>query len=158
METKEKGKWIHVALDEYNKYEDHMSVYMRDNPGYVPPPRKKFLTEEEKKVLDKYKGRPEMPPSSSYTLFSKYMLNDPEIDQYPSKDRMRQIGIKFKMLDQTQRALYQREVNESMAKYTAEYEVWFDNLDEKQKAAERERGNRCNKNNKKFTPAALLHE
>ena len=154
MKTKEKGEWIQLALDEYNKYEDHMSVYMRDNPGYVPPERKNFLTAEEKKILDKSKGRPEMPPSSAYSLFSKNMLNEPEMRKMaPAKERMGMIGIKFKMLDQAQKALYQKQVSESMAKYTAEYEIWFDNLDEKQKAAERERGNKCKNKNKKFVPA-----
>ena len=155
MEISEKGKWIQLASEEYSRYEEHMSVYMRDNPDFVPPPRKSILTVEEKKILDKYMGRPEMPSASAYSLFTKIMLNGPEMKQYPKRDQMRQIGIRFKMLGQAQKDLYQKEVNDSMAKYRAEYDVWFDRLNDKQKAEERERGSRArDKNNKKFIPAS----
>ena len=156
METEDKGALIQQALDEYNKYEYLISVYMRDNPSYVPPPRKKFLTEEERKILDKSKGRPEKPPSSAYSLFTKHIMNDPEDDikKYPPKDQMKQIAMRFKMLDERRKELYQAEVNGSMAKYATEYKNWFDNLSEKEKAVERERGNKYSKHryNKKFSP------
>ena len=52
MEIGEKGKWIQLASEEYKKYEEHMSAYMRDNPDFVPPPRKSILTVEEKKTKE----------------------------------------------------------------------------------------------------------
>ena len=149
MKTKKKAKWIQLALDEYKKYEERVGVFMRDNSGYVPPEKKNFLTQEDQKILDKSMGRPEKPPSSAYSLFSKEMLNNPEIKQYPSKERMTQISIKYKMLDQTQKDLYQAQVNESMAVYRQKYEKWFKKLNAKQKEQERERGNKS----KDFNPA-----
>ena len=151
MKTTKKGKWIQVALGEYKKYEERVGVFMRDNGGYVPPAKKNFLTQEDQKTLDKFMGRPEKPPTSAYSLFSKEMLNNPEIKQYPSKERMTQIGIMYKMLDQTQKDMYQARVNESMDVYSQEYENWCDKLNEEQKQAERERGNMAK--NKQFNPA-----
>ena len=151
MKTTKKGKWIQQALGEYKKYEERVGVFMRDNGGYVPPAKKNFLTQEDQKTLDKFMGRPEKPPTSAYSLFSKEMLNNPEIKQYPSKERMTQIGIMYKMLDQTQKDMYQARVNESMDVYSQEYENWCDNLNEEQKQAERERGNMAK--NKQFNPA-----
>ena len=46
--------------------------------------------------LDKYMGRPEKPPSSAYSLFSKEMLNTEEIKQFPSKERMSHISESWK--------------------------------------------------------------
>ena len=151
MKTKKKAKWIQLALDEYKKYEDRVGLFMRDNAGYVPPEKKNFLTQEDQKILDKSMGRPEKPPSSAYSLFSKEMLNNPEIKQYPSKERMTQISVKYKMLDQNQKDLYQAQVNESMAVYRAEYENWFNNLNEEQRQAETARTNTAK--NKKFNAA-----
>ena len=151
MKTKKKAKWIQLALDEYKKYEERVGVFMRDNSGYVPPEKKNFLTQEDQKILDKSMGRPEKPPSSAYSLFSKEMLNNPEIKQYPSKERMTQISIKYKMLDQMQKDHYQAQVNESMAVYRQEYENWFNNLNDEQRQAETARTNTAK--NKKFNPA-----
>ena len=41
-------------------------------------------------------GRPEKPPSSAYSLFSKEMLNTEEIKQFPSKERMSHISESWK--------------------------------------------------------------
>ena len=37
-------------------------------PGYVRPLLKNFLTQEDQRILDKFMGRPEKPPSSAYSL------------------------------------------------------------------------------------------
>ena len=47
-------------------------------------------------IVDKYMGRPEKPPSSAYSLFSKEMLNTEEIKQFPSKERMSHISESWK--------------------------------------------------------------
>ena len=41
-------------------------------------------------------GRPEKPPSSAYSLFSKEMLNTEAIKQFPSKERMSHISDAWK--------------------------------------------------------------
>ncbi len=99
MKAKKKAKWIKKAAEMYREYEEAVAAFMEQNPGYVPPEKKNFLTQEDQKILDKAMGRPEKPPSSAYSLFSKEMLNHPDIKKFPSKDRMSQISERWKTVD-----------------------------------------------------------
>ena len=87
----------------YREYDENITAFIAKNPGYVPPQHKSFLTQEDQKILDKFMGRPEKPPSSAYSLFSKEMLNNVEIKKFPSKERMAQISEKWKILPQEQK-------------------------------------------------------
>ena len=103
MKLKKKAKWIKKANDNYREYEEKVAEFMAQNPGYVRPQHKNFLTQDDQRILDKYMGRPEKPPSSAYSLFSKEMLNNVEIKKFPSKERMAQISEKWKLLPQEQK-------------------------------------------------------
>ena len=103
MKLKKKAKWIKKANDNYREYEEKIIEFMAQNPGYVRPQHKNFLTQDDQRILDKYMGRPEKPPSSAYSLFSKEMLNNVEIKKFPSKERMAQISEKWKLLPQEQK-------------------------------------------------------
>ena len=87
----------------FREYDENITAFIAKNPGYVPPQHKSFLTQEDQKILDKFMGRPEKPPSSAYSLFSKEMLNNVEIKKFPSKERMAQISEKWKILPQEQK-------------------------------------------------------
>merc|ERR1712141_316189 len=139
--VKKKAKWIKKAVENYREYEEKVADFMAQNPGYVRPAQKNFLTQEEQRILDKYMGRPEKPPSSAYSLFSKEMLNNVEIKKFPSKDRMAQISEKWKLLPQEQKDNYQAEVNRSMGVYRQKYEDWFNALNETERKAETARMN-----------------
>ena len=103
MKLKKKAKWIKKANDNYREYEEKIAEFVAQNPGYVRPQHKNFLTQDDQRILDKYMGRPEKPPSSAYSLFSKEMLNNVEIKKFPSKERMAQISEKWKVLPQDQK-------------------------------------------------------
>ncbi len=103
MKVKKKAKWIKKAADHFREYEEKVVEFIAKNPGYVRPQQKNFLTQEDQRILDKYMGRPEKPPSSAYSLFSKEMLNNVEIKKFPSKERMAQISEKWKILPQEQK-------------------------------------------------------
>ena len=103
MKLKKKAKWIKKANDNYREYEEKIGEFVAQNPGYVRPQHKNFLTQDDQRILDKYMGRPEKPPSSAYSLFSKEMLNNVEIKKFPSKERMAQISEKWKVLPQDQK-------------------------------------------------------
>ena len=106
MKVKKKAKWIKRAAQMFREYEEWVAAFGEQNPGYVAPERKNFLTQEDQKILDKAMGRPEKPPSSAYSLFSKEMLNDVEIKKFPSKDRMAQISERWKNVDQDTKDRY----------------------------------------------------
>merc|ERR1719357_2439457 len=139
MKLKKKVKWIKKANDNYREYEEKITEFMAQNPGYVRPQHKNFLTQDDQRILDKFMGRPEKPPSSAYSLFSKEMLNNIEIKKFPSKERMAQISEKWKLLPQQQKDNYQAEVNRSMSVYRQKYEDWFNALDENERKAETNR-------------------
>ena len=141
MKVKKKAKWIKKAVENYREYEEKVAEFMVQNPGYVRPAQKNFLTQEEQRILDKFMGRPEKPPSSAYSLFSKEMLNNVEIKKFPSKDRMAQISEKWKLLPQEQKDNYQAEVNRSMGVYRQKYEDWFNALNDTERKAETARMN-----------------
>ena len=139
MKPKKKAKWIKKAAENFRDYEEKVTSFISKNPGYIPPQHKSFLTQEDQRILDKSMGRPEKPPSSAYSLFSKEMLNNVEIKKYPSKERMAQISEKWKILPQDQKDMYQAEVNRSMSVYRQKYEDWFNALDENERKAETNR-------------------
>merc|ERR1712200_243618 len=141
MKLKKKAKWIKKANDNYREYEEKITEFMAQNPGYVRPQHKNFLTQDDQRILDKFMGRPEKPPSSAYSLFSKEMLNNIEIKKFPSKERMAQISEKWKLLPQQHKDNYQAEVNRSMGVYRQKYEDWFNNLNEQERKAETARMN-----------------
>merc|ERR1712001_556652 len=141
MKVKKKAKWIKKAAENYREYDENITAFIAKNPGYVRPAQKNFLTQEEQRILDKFMGRPEKPPSSAYSLFSKEMLNNVEIKKFPSKDRMAQISEKWKLLPQEQKDNYQAEVNRSMGVYRQKYEDWFNALNEAERKAETSRMN-----------------
>jgi len=141
MKLKKKAKWIKKANDNYREYEEKIAEFVAQNPGYVRPQHKNFLTQDDQRILDKYMGRPEKPPSSAYSLFSKEMLNNVEIKKFPSKERMAQISEKWKVLPQDQKDNYQAEVNRSMSVYRQKYEDWFNQLTDVERKAETARMN-----------------
>ena len=73
-------------------------------------------------------GRPEKPPSSAYSLFSKEMLNTEFIKQFPSKERMSHISESWKKVSEADKETYQTKVNEAMARYKKEYNEWYSAL------------------------------
>merc|ERR1719282_344302 len=139
MKVKKKAKWIRKAMKEFQDYEEQVVEFKAKHPEFNPPSVKSFLTQEEQKILDKYMGRPEKPPSSAYSLFSKEMLNTEFIKQFPSKERMSHISEAWKKVSDADKEIYQTQVNEAMTKYKAEYNDWFESLSVDEQRAEKER-------------------
>merc|ERR1712001_738417 len=154
MKVKKKAKWIKKAVENYREYEEKVADFMAQNPGYVRPAQKNFLTQEEQKILDKYMGRPEKPPSSAYSLFSKEMLNTEFIKQFPSKERMSHISEAWKKVTESDKEIYQTQVNEAMARYKTEYMEWYEALTSEEQRVEKERT--TTKATKKTALAPLL--
>ena len=84
-------------------------------------------------------GRPEKPPSSAYSLFSKEMLNTEFIKQFPSKERMSHISEAWKKVTEGDKEIYQTQVNEAMSRYKTEYTEWYEALTSEEQRVEKER-------------------
>jgi len=139
MKVKKKAKWIRKAMKEFREYEEKVVEFKAKHPEFNPPSVKSFLTQEEQKILDKYMGRPEKPPSSAYSLFSKEMLNTEFIKQFPSKERMSHISEAWKKVTESDKEVYQTQVNEAMARYKTEYTEWYEALTSEEQRVEKER-------------------
>lgn len=139
MKVKKKAKWIRKAMKDYREYEEKVVDFKSKHPEFNPPCIKSFLTQEEQKILDKHMGRPEKPPSSAYSLFSKEMLNTEFIKQFPSKERMSHISEAWRKVTDADKEIYQHQVNEAMSKYKTEYNDWFESLTQEEQKAERDR-------------------
>ena len=98
-------------------------------------------------------GRPEKPPSSAYSLFSKEMLNTEAIKQFPSKERMSHISESWKRVSEADKEIYQTKVNEAMSKYKSEYNDWFESLSLEEQKLEKERTSQ--KSGKKSSAATI---
>merc|ERR1712115_204887 len=132
--------------------EEKIGEFVAQNPGYVRPQHKNFLTQDEQKILDKYMGRPEKPPSSAYSLFSKEMLNTEFIKQFPSKERMSHISEAWKKVSDADKEIYQTQVNEAMTKYKSEYNEWYEALTAEEQKVEKERTTTKSTKKSQLTP------
>lgn len=153
MKVKKKAKWIRKAMKDYREYEEKVVDFKSKHPEFNPPCIKSFLTQEEQKILDKHMGRPEKPPSSAYSLFSKEMLNTEFIKQFPSKERMSHISEAWRKVTDADKEIYQHQVNEAMSKYKTEYNDWFESLTQEEQKAERDRT--TTKSSKKSQPMLI---
>ncbi|KDR16195.1 Nucleolar transcription factor 1 [Zootermopsis nevadensis] len=136
MSDKKKVVWINWALEEETKYQEELKVYMSENPNFVPTNVKAVLTKEEKNLKERVAGKPEKPPNSGYSLFSRIMLVSPEIKQVAAKERMSQISKLWKSMTETEKKKYQEQVNHMLDQYKLEYATYLESLPEDKRQEE----------------------
>jgi upstream-binding transcription factor len=126
-------KWIRKALQDEQRYEAEVLEYIKEHPSFEPNKLKSVLTKAEKELKDKFDGKPERPPNSGYSLFSKILLR--ELKNVPSKEKMVVIAKRWKELSEADRNGYSREAQKAMTKYVEKFEAYLNQLPE----AEREK-------------------
>lgn len=89
-----------------------MAAYKEENPDYEVQVVKSILNKEEKALYDKSVGKPEKPPNSGYSLFSRIMLSSEEIKHINHKDRMMQISSMWKNLSLKDKRKYADKVQQ----------------------------------------------
>ncbi|KAJ9586872.1 hypothetical protein L9F63_019554, partial [Diploptera punctata] len=137
MSDKKKVVWINWALEEESRYqEDELKAYMSANPNFVPSNVKTVLTKEEKNLKERVAGKPEKPPNSGYSLFSRIMLVSPEIKQVAPKERMSQISKLWKGVSDSEKKKYQEQVNHMLDQYKLEYASYLESLPEDKRQEE----------------------
>lgn len=70
------------------------------------PKKVSLLTKEEVQIRERSQGKPEKPPNSGYSLFSKEMLSSEALKNFETKDRMTEISRMWKELDEERKADY----------------------------------------------------
>lgn len=125
-------KWIRKALQDEVRYEAEVLEYIKEHPSFEPNKLKSVLTKAEKELKDKFDGKPERPPNSGYSLFSKILLR--ELKNVPSKEKMVVIAKRWKELSEQERQGYNREAQKTMTKYVEKFEAYLNSLPETERA------------------------
>lgn len=87
-----------------------MKHYIAENPEYVPIPIKPVLTKEERTIQDRMAGKPEKPPMSAYSLYSRTMLSSDEVKSVSPKERMLFIAQQWKNFTEDEKKPYNERV------------------------------------------------
>ena len=121
-------KWIRRSLLDKQRYDEQLLEYLREHPSFEPIKSKSVLTKNEKELKDKFDGKPERPPNSGYSLFSKILLK--ELKDIPSKEKMVVIAKRWKELSDTKRQGYNRESQKANTKYIEKFNAYLNSLPE----------------------------
>jgi len=92
--------------------QQELAAYTLEHPDYEKPLVRSILNKEEKAMYDKSVGKPEKPPNSGYSLFSRIMLSSEEIKHINHKERMTQISSMWKNLSAKDKRKYHDKVQQ----------------------------------------------
>lgn len=124
-------KWIRRALQDQHRYELEVAEYSQAYPGFKAAVVKPILSKAEQEFKDKCDGKPERPPNSGYSLFSRIMLR--QLKNVPAKEKMAEISQLWKNLSQTERDSYNKQATKANAKYKEKYAAYLSNLPEEER-------------------------
>ncbi|GAB6018888.1 hypothetical protein CHUAL_000546 [Chamberlinius hualienensis] len=121
-------KWIRKAISEEQRYTATLQQLCLDNPDFKLENVKSVISKAEKELLEKVEGKPEKPPNSGYSLYSKKMLK--ELKDIPSKEKMGEISRRWKELPEKERQQYTQEALNATEKYHKDYANYLASLPE----------------------------
>ncbi|CAH1388702.1 unnamed protein product [Nezara viridula] len=138
MSNRKKMPWIRWAHEAEMKYLEEIKLYTAENPNFEAPPFKSILSKAEKEILDRVEGKPEKPPNSAYSLFSRLMLKDPNIKEKfeTPKQRLQEIARLWKEVPKVEREEYAEKVKHLLENYKLEYATYLDSLSEDKREEE----------------------
>ncbi|EEC15746.1 high mobility group protein, putative, partial [Ixodes scapularis] len=124
-------KWIRRSLQDQQRYEMEVAEYSQAYPGFKAASVKPILSKAEQEFKDKCDGKPERPPNSGYSLFSRIMLR--QLKNVPAKEKMAEISRLWKALGQGERDSYNKQATRANAKYKEKYAAYLSNLPEEER-------------------------
>ncbi|KAE8744875.1 hypothetical protein FOCC_FOCC008516 [Frankliniella occidentalis] len=137
LSEKKKMVWITWALEEEAKYLETIKSIMAENPSFEPPTYKPVLKKEEVKLKQRLSGKPQRPPNSGYSLYSRIMLGKCEkLRQLLPKERMREISIKWHAMTDAGREEYAKRVKYEQEQYKLNYATYLESLPEEERQEE----------------------
>lgn len=96
MSDKKKVFWINWSSTKESEFHEQLRKYAIENPDYTPATLKSILTKEERTISERMAGKPEKPPNSAYSLFSRVMLASADVKSVNPKERMLLIAQQWK--------------------------------------------------------------
>ncbi|KAK9888342.1 hypothetical protein WA026_000597 [Henosepilachna vigintioctopunctata] len=152
LSLKKKVLWITKAEQDMERYTEEVKKYTENHPDFNPISIKHVLSKEELALKDKFSGKPDKPPNSAYSLFSRIMLQSDEIKKINAKDRMNFISTQWKNCSEEDKNNYKNKANELVEQYKKDYEKYLESLPEDKKQLE------LQKNAPKKKPKAEISE
>uniref|UniRef100_A0A4W3HZ55 HMG box domain-containing protein n=1 Tax=Callorhinchus milii TaxID=7868 RepID=A0A4W3HZ55_CALMI len=112
MEKKEKIVWIKKAAEDQKRYERELSELR--SPAPTPMPKKM-----------KFEGEPKKAPMNGYQKFSQELLTGGELNHLNLKERMVEIGRRWRKVTQAQKDRYKKMAEEQQCQYKITLETWL---------------------------------
>ncbi|KAL3274365.1 hypothetical protein HHI36_015763 [Cryptolaemus montrouzieri] len=136
LSMKKKVLWITKAEEDLARYEEEVKQYTEGNPNFVPISVKHILSKDDIALKERYSGKPDKPPNSAYSLFSKIMLQSSEVKLINAKDRMNFIATQWKNCSEEDKNMYKNQANELTEQYKKDYKKYLESLPEDKKQLE----------------------
>lgn len=148
LSDSKKVKWIRRAITEEQRFVEEMARYMIENPELKLDQLKSVVSKAEREIKERIDGKPEKPPNSGYSLYSKIMLK--KLTNIPSKEKMAEISKRWKELTEKERQNYAKQAVEATERYQRDYALYLEKLPEdERKKLEEEKNKTKKKNNSK---------
>ncbi|XP_014246680.1 nucleolar transcription factor 1-A-like isoform X2 [Cimex lectularius] len=138
LSRKKKIPFIRWAYEAEAKYLDDLKAYAAVNPNAELRQFKSVLSKEEKSIYQRMEGKPEKPPSSAYSLFSKLKLKDENLKmKYPTpKERLQEIARLWKNVPKIEKDAYAAKLKCLLENYKLEYASYLESLPEDRREEE----------------------
>uniref|UniRef100_A0A0P4XPX6 Nucleolar transcription factor 1 upstream-binding factor 1 ubf-1 autoantigen nor-90 n=1 Tax=Daphnia magna TaxID=35525 RepID=A0A0P4XPX6_9CRUS len=137
LKDKQKLKWIYQALEHEIKYNEEMENFKAKYPDVEASAKKlSLLTKDELQIKHKHEGKPDKPPNSGYSLFSRKLLSSNALKQFESKERMTEISRLWKELSDDEKAAYNAKATQLNHFYKMKYASYLETLTPEQRNAE----------------------
>ncbi|XP_044263332.1 nucleolar transcription factor 1-like [Tribolium madens] len=122
---KEKFFWINWAEEEYAKYLEDLTEYIKEHPEYEPGQLKPLLTKNERRIKDRASGKPQKPPKGPYQLFLKLMMETEEIRKINSRELINYVSDKWRACSEEEKNEYRTRVDQMWAEYDTKLEEYI---------------------------------
>jgi len=136
LNDKQRLKWIYKSLQLEKQYNDDLEKFKAEHPEVEVGAKKSILSKDEKHLKEKTEGKPEKPPNSGYSLYSKKLLASSSLKHLESKERMTEISRMWKELKDEERKLYNEEAQQLILNYKMEYASYLESLQPEQRVLE----------------------
>ncbi|CAH0562429.1 unnamed protein product [Brassicogethes aeneus] len=131
MSDKKKLIWITWAEEQNALYESNLQTYKANHPDYVVNHTTKLiLTKEEKSVKERVAGKPIKPPVSAYALFSRNVLQTPQVKDIPNKERWNFVAAQWKTCSEEEKKHYKDLQTNLMEQYKLDFAQYLETLPE----------------------------
>ncbi|XP_078584542.1 nucleolar transcription factor 1-like isoform X2 [Branchiostoma floridae x Branchiostoma japonicum] len=118
LPKREKQPWLQAAAEDKKRYERELADYEKQT--------KTGSSGAGNKTGKLFEGEPKRPPTSGYQLLSMELLG--KLTDLDHRERMSEIGRRWKAMSDKERAAYNQRSQERMQQYHRDLHSWLDNL------------------------------